>query len=259
MTTEAEIVQYNQKAWDHEVESANPWTIPVSPEEIQAAREGNFSLLLTPGKPVPADWFPPLRGCRLLCLASGGGQQGPILAAAGAQVTMFDNSPKQLAQDRLVAQREKLSIKLVEGDMADLSVFEDAGFDFIFHPVANCFVPHIRPVWREAFRVLAPGGTLIAGFVNPVQYSFDQELAEQGIYQVKYSLPYSDLTSITEEERIKRFKDAPLEFSHTLEDQIGGQLDAGFHLTGLYEDYWVEKKIRDYMPSFIATRALKPS
>jgi len=31
------------------------------------------------------------------CLASGGGQQGPVLAAAGAHVTVFDNSPRQLA------------------------------------------------------------------------------------------------------------------------------------------------------------------
>jgi len=173
-------------------------------------------------------------------------------------VTVFDNSPKQLAQDRLVAEREHLDIRPVEGDMADLSAFEDASFDFIFHPVSNCFVPEILPVWREAFRVLAPGGTLVAGFLNPVQYTFDNDLAEQGIYQVKYSLPYSDLTSISEEDRLRLFKDDPLEFSHTLEEQIGGQLQAGFHLVGFFEDTCEEDKIKEYMPTFIATRALKP-
>lgn len=259
MHSHEEIRQFNKKAWDHEVEIGNPWTIPVAGEEIKAARSGKFRILLTPTKPVPHSWFPNLKDCRVLCLASGGGQQGPILAAAGARVTVFDNSPKQLAKDQLVAEREKLEIRLVEGDMADLSVFNEGSFNFIVHPISNCFAPDVRPVWREAYRVLSPGGTMIAGFMNPVQYSFDYELAEQGIYQVKYSLPYSDLTSIPEEERLRLFKDVPLEFSHTLDDQIGGQLDAGFHLTGFYEDYWEDEKIKDYMPTFIATRALKPS
>ena len=258
MTDTLDIPQFNKKAWDHEVEIQNPWTVPVSAQEIVQAREGRFQLLLTPTKPVPMSWYPELHGCRVLGLASGGGQQGPILAAAGAQVTVFDNSPKQLAQDRLVAEREHLDMRLVEGDMADLSVFEDASFDFIFHPVSNCFVQEILPVWREAYRVLAPGGTLVAGFMNPVLYTFDIELAEQGIYHVKYSLPFSDLASISEEERLRWYANDPLEFSHTLEEQIGGQLASGFHLIGFNEDVWEEDKINEYMPTFIATRALKP-
>jgi ubiquinone/menaquinone biosynthesis C-methylase UbiE len=259
MKTRKDITQYNKKAWDREVELGNPWTVPVTPQEIAAAREGQFRLLLTPLKSVPAAWFPPMRGCRVLCLASGGGQQGPILAAAGAQVTVFDNSPKQLERDRMVAQREHLEIRLVEGDMADLSVFDDASFDFIVHPISNCFIPEVRPVWREAYRVLVPGGTLIAGFMNPVEYTFDLDLYDQGIYHVKYSLPFSDLTSISEEERLRRYPHEPVEFSHTLEEQIGGQLEAGFHLIGFYEDYRDDEHIKDFMPTFIATRALKPA
>src|SRR5205085_1973198 len=100
------------------------------------------------------DWFPPVAGLEVLCLASGGGQQGPILAAAGARVTVFDNSPNQLAQDRLVADREGLALETVRGDMADLAAFPDARFDLIVHPCSNMFVPDVRPVWREAFRVL---------------------------------------------------------------------------------------------------------
>ena len=259
MRTRAEITQYNKQAWNHEVEIGNLWTIPVSPEEVSSARRGSFRILLTPLKAIPQNWFPPLQGCRVLCLASGGGQQGPLLAAAGASVTVFDNSPRQLDRDRQVAEREALSIRLVEGDMVDLSEFGDASFDFIVHPISNCFIPDVRPVWKEAYRVLAPGGTLIAGFMNPVEYTFDQDLYEQRIYQVKYSLPYSDLTSITDEERQRRFPDDPLEFSHTLEEQIGGQLEAGFHLIGFYEDYRDDEAIKNFMPTFIATRALKPA
>jgi len=195
----------------------------------------------------------------VLCLASGGGQQGPILAAAGANVTVFDNSPRQLAQDRFVAERDSLELATIEGDMADLLMFPDESFGLIVHPVSNLFVPDVRPVWAEAFRVLRPGGALLAGFANPVIYLFDDELAERGTLQVKHSLPYSDLLSLSEEER-QRYMDEgwPLEFGHTLEDQIGGQLEAGFVITGFYEDVHPGTPLANYAPSFIATRALKP-
>src|SRR5271165_1495009 len=136
MSTHEEILTYNRRAWDRQVERGNPWTVPATAEEVARARSGNWRIVLTPTKPVPADWFPPLVGVDVLCLASGGGQQGPILAAAGAKVTVFDNSPAQLAQDRMVADREALTIETRQGDMADLSVFPDECFDLIVHPVS---------------------------------------------------------------------------------------------------------------------------
>lgn len=126
-----DVCNHNRAAWDRNVETQNPWTQPVGREIVERARQGQFELFLTPTKPVPLDWFPELSGTPTLCLASGGGQQGPLLAAAGALVTVFDNSPKQLGQDCLVAEREGLSIDTVEGDMADLSAFSDATFDLV--------------------------------------------------------------------------------------------------------------------------------
>ena len=49
----------------------------------------------------------------------------------------------------------------------------------------------------------------------------------------------------------------PLEFSHTLEDQIGGQIDAGFVIAGFYEDRHRDDPIAAFMPTYIATRAIK--
>jgi SAM-dependent methyltransferase len=171
---------------------------------------------------------------------------------------VFDLSPQQLAQDRYVAGREGLTLTTVEGDMADLSAFADASFDLIVHPCSNLFVPEVRPVWREANRVLRPGGTLLAGFCNPALYLFDQKLADEGVLQVRHKLPYSDLTSLPPDElQIYLEEEQPLEFGHTLEDQIGGQLDAGLVLTGLYEDGWPGMALADYMPIFLATRAVK--
>src|SRR5687767_11224728 len=125
MGTPDEVLDYNRHAWDRQVERGNRWTLPVGPEEVARARRGDWRIVLTPTKPVPADWFPPLSGLEVLCLASGGGQQGPILAAAGAKVTVYDNSPNQLAQDHLVADREALALETVRGDMADLHAFCD--------------------------------------------------------------------------------------------------------------------------------------
>jgi SAM-dependent methyltransferase len=168
MAEDFDPVAHNRAAWDREVESGNEWTTPVGPEVIARARGGDWSVVLIGYQPVPRDWFPAdLAGVPLLGLASGGGQQGPVLAAAGARVTVFDNSPRQLARDEEVAAREGLAIATVLGDMRDLSAFPDASFEVVFNPVSNLFCPDLAPVWREAARVLAPGGVLMAGFMNP--------------------------------------------------------------------------------------------
>jgi SAM-dependent methyltransferase len=195
----------------------------------------------------------------VLCLASGGGQQGPILAAAGANVAVFDNSPRQLEQDRLVAERDGLRIRTVQGDMRDLSAFADASFDLVFHPVSNLFCPEVPPVWRECFRVLRAGGSLLAGFMNPDLFIFDREAEdERGELVVRHSLPYSDLTHMGADERARFVGDGPLEYSHTLTDQIGGQLAAGFVVTHFAEAPHHENITAQYMPGYYATRAVKP-
>jgi hypothetical protein len=80
---------YNQEAWDRQVESGNEWTVPVGPDVVEAARRGQWEVLLTETKPVPSAWFPEMAGAVVLCLASGGGQQAPVFAAAGAKVTVL--------------------------------------------------------------------------------------------------------------------------------------------------------------------------
>lgn len=258
-----DVRAYNRTAWDRQVVEGNPWTLPVGPEVIAAARHGEWQVILTATKPVPQSWFPAMAGCDVLCLASGGGQQAPTFAAAGARVTVFDNSPRQLAQDRLVANRENLAIRTVEGDMADLGVFADSTFDLVFHPVSNVFAAAVRPVWREAHRVLRPGGVLLAGFMNPDIYIFDRDAIDRrGVLKVSHRLPYSDAENLAEEQLRHQVENGwPLEHSHSLEDQIGGQCDAGLVITALYEDRF-PPEMHDlpsrYMPTFIATRAIRP-
>jgi SAM-dependent methyltransferase len=254
-----DIRAFNRKAWDRQVEQGNMWTKPVSSDEVAAARRGDWKVVLTPVKPVPREWFGQLAGRDVLCLASGGGQQGPIMAAAGARVTVLDNSPRQLGQDRMVAERDGLEIATVEGSMMELSMFEDESFDLIFHPVSNGFVPDVRPVWREAYRVLRHGGVLLAGITNPLVYMFDMNKLEQGELEVRWSIPYADIESLSEEQ-LKAFEEKgdPLEWSHTLESQIGGQTEAGFLIAGFYEDIDPGDPLEKITPTFIATRAIKP-
>jgi len=256
-----DIRTYNRDAWNKEVEDGNPWTIPVNHESIQLARQGTWEIVLTPSIPVPRSWFPEFSQKPVLCLACGGGQQAPILAAAGGLVTVLDNSPRQLEMDRMVAEREHLELKIIEGDMRDLSIFPDNSFYLVFHPVSNVFVPEIRSMWKEVFRVLCPGGVLLSGFANPINYIFDfQKIDQENKLEVKYPLPYSDLNNMPEDQLMEFMQSRkPLEFSHTFNDQIGGQLDAGFVITGFFEDRDPEGLIDRYMPTFFAMRAEKPN
>jgi SAM-dependent methyltransferase len=259
MAENIDPVAHNRAAWDREVDSGNEWTQPVGPDVTARARAGDWSVVLIGYQPTPRDWFPAeLAGAAVLCLASGGGQQGPVLAAAGAEVTVFDNSSRQLARDEEVAARDGLALRTVLGDMRDLSVFPDASFDLVFNPVSNVFCPELAPVWREAFRVLRPGGILLAGFMNPDIFIFDVAvLDERGELVVRHPLPFSTL-DLTDAERRRAFGDGPIEYSHSLTEQLGGQLAAGFRLTHLVEAPHHADATARFMPGYIATRAVKP-
>ena len=255
-----DVAAHNREAWNKQSKVGNRWCQPVSSDEIHAARQRRWTVILTPNKSVPSEWFGNVKGKTVLCLASGGGQQAPILAAAGAEVTSFDNSDEQLAKDRLVAERDSLVLDTVHGDMANLSAFNDERFDLIFHPVSNVYVENLKPVWKECFRVLRWNGSLLSGFINPMFFLFDHEEAEEtGVLQVKHSLPYSDLKSLPEERKEKITKEGlAYEFGHTLEDQ-GGQLAAGFVICDLYEDGWDDKAtpLNKFRSLYFATFARK--
>jgi SAM-dependent methyltransferase len=250
---------YNQHAWNNMVERHAEFTQPANAEQIEAARQGFWQIYLSPGRPVPRTWFPELLNKDVLCLGAGGGQHAPILAAAGARLTVVDLSPRQLEQDRKIAEEEGLFIQTVEGDMASLSPLPDGGFDLIVQPVSNLYVSELAPLWSECYRVLRSGGVLIVGFMNPVFYIFDRELMdEEGKLQVRHSLPYSDLTSLSPQERQDLLENNwPLEWSHTLEEQIGGQIAAGFAITAFSEDRDERNALSEYLNIYCATRAIK--
>ena len=257
-----DLIEHNRAAWNRESAAGSAWSTPVSAELLEAARAGHWQVILTPTQPVPREWFGELRGRQVLCLASGGGQQAPILAAAGATVLSFDLSDEQLRKDREIAVREGLPLTTLRGDMRDLSALASAQFDLVFHPVSNVFVPDVMPVWRECFRVLKPGGRLLTGFMNPWMFLFDHDEAERsGVLTVRHCLPYAEPDSLQADARAAwQASGRAAEFSHSLQAQIGGQLQAGFHLVGLYEDHWNDEAtpLNRHAPLALATCALKP-
>lgn len=242
----------NAKTVDQWVADGWEWGTPIDHETFVRAQQDDWQMLLTPTKPVPRSWFCPLRGAHVLGLASGGGQQMPIFAAAGAHCTLLDYSSAQLASDEAVACREGYAIELVRADMTLPLPFPDETFDLIFHPVSNCYVEDVYPVWRECYRVLKPGGILLAGLDNGVGYAFNNE----GTALVQ-KLPYNPL----KDERL--YKEAlasgdGIQFSHSIEEQIGGQLQAGFRLEDVYQDTDGQGNLHDHgVPTFWATRAVK--
>jgi len=256
-----DILEYNSKAWETLTEKKDRWTVPVDSDTIARARKGNWSIQLTSVKPAPRNWFPDsLNGLNILCLAAGGGQQGPILAAAGVRVTELDYSEKQLAQDRFVAERENLSLNTIRADMQDLCMLTDESFDMVVNPCSNVFAENVLKVWKEASRVLKPGGILLAGFINPFGFIFDLEDYENGKLTPRHSIPYSDVRDLpaAELESLLTGKNQPVCFGHTLQDQIQGQLDAGLILTGFLEDSMGEgDPLTGLIDVLIATRAIK--
>ena len=251
-----DYTKLNSEAWDRWVEEGIEWGIPIDHTTYEKAKAGVFDVLLTPCVPVPHQWFLPFAGCRILGLASGGGQQMPLFTAMGANCTVFDNSNRQLESERLGARREEYEIELIRGDMTKPLPFADESFDLIFHPVSNCYVEEILPIWKECARVLRPGGVLLAGFDNGLNFLFDSDEQEPLILQ--NPLPFNPLKNPAYFEQLRR-DDAGVQFSHSLTEQLGGQLAAGLMITDLYEDRCApgEGCLRNYVPQFMATRAVK--
>jgi SAM-dependent methyltransferase len=251
-----DYTETNARTIDRWVAEGWEWGQPISHEDYVQARRGEWEVLLTPCRPVPKSWFPDLRGAKVLGLASGGGQQMPVFSALGAVCTVLDYADAQLAGEQQVAEREGYQIELVKADMAKPLPFAGGRFDLIFHPVSNVYIEEVCPLWRECFRVLRSGGILMAGLDNGLNFLIDDS-EDGGTLAVTERLPFNPLKDPALHEKLQR-SDSGIQFSHSAEEQIGGQLKAGLILKDLYEDYNNAGRLKDYAPTYWATLAVKP-
>ena len=72
---------------------------------------------------------------RILCLGAGGGRHGPMLANAGARVTVVDISPEMLRLDEELAEARGLQVETVATSIDDLSMLPAAEYDAVMQPV----------------------------------------------------------------------------------------------------------------------------
>ncbi|MBE5804593.1 MAG: class I SAM-dependent methyltransferase [Clostridiales bacterium] len=228
---------------DRLVERGVDWSACATPEQIARARSGRLELLFGCDSAVPAEWLGDVRGKKVLCLAGAGGLQAPLLAGAGAEVTVLDLSQRMLDKDRAVAAREGLTIDIQHGNMCDLTRFEDESFDLVLNPPSLFYVPDVKPVFCEVYRVLKRGGCFIMCASNPIAYVCEYD-ATLGCYKAVNRMPYCSMDHDDLDEWV--------EFGHTMESYIGGQIACGFVISG-----YVERQMEDITELYFMTKGEK--
>lgn len=216
-------VGHNRSAWNQMARQRNRFARP--------ARDEDF---VDPLRSVDGPgWLGgDIKGKRVLCLAAGGGRQGPIYAAAGGIVTVLDISGEMLELDRQVAHQRNLEIRVVEQSMDDLTCFDAESFEIVIQPVSTCYVPDILNVYRQIARVMAPGGVYISQHKQPVSLQVDSQGGSayrlDAHYYRREPLPPAQTASLVREA-------GTLEYIHRWQELIGGMCSAGFAIEDLTE------------------------
>lgn len=79
---------------------------------------------------------------------------------------------------------------------------------------------------------------------------------EKGRLELKYSIPYADIDHL-DDPKVKEVAEAEgFSWGHTLEEQIQGQISAGFVIAGFYEDRGCAL-LDQYINTSMATKAVK--
>lgn len=174
-------------------------------------------------------------GKRVLCLAGGGGRHGPLLARAGAHVTVFDLAPEMLAIDRRLADANGLALTVVPGSIDDLPAhFPAAVFDVVVQPVCTSYVRDLGPVHAGLAHVLRPGGLLVAQHKQPASLQAHAVIGGGAWSLQSFAVDGLPLPPV---EGHEHREEGMQEFLHTLEALIGGLCRAGFVIEDLEEPH----------------------
>ncbi len=218
-------LDHNRRGWDGLAAEGHVFCRPPSEAEFQqplATLDGQGWL--------GAD----LTGTRVLCLGAGGGRQGPLYAAAGAEVTVVDISDRQLDVDRRVAAERRLAVRLVRTSMEDLSMLADASFDIVAQPVSSCYVPRLDRLFAEIGRVLRCQGLYVSQHKTPTSLQVNANISTAGwvletAYYHQGPLPPAARSRIRET--------GTIEYLHRWESLLGGLCRHGFVIEDVAEPW----------------------
>ena len=214
--------EHNRRAWDAMVRNKQRFAQPANDRDFAAAI----------AELDPAGWLGELTGKRVLCLAAGGGRQGPIYAALGAEVTVVDISGAQLELDRNVAAERKLELRTVNTSMDDLSMFRQCEFDCVVQPVSTCYVPNVQETFSQISRVICPGGIYVSQHKQPTSLQTSTRMGPDGYWLAE---PYYRNSSLPAIAGSLHREEGTLEYLHRWEELIGGMCRAGFVIEDLVE------------------------
>ena len=232
-----ELANFNKERWEALVAAGVEYGRPMLDLDKASARAWIADQALLPDEAIDA-----LAGKDVLVLAGGGGQQSAALSVLGAKVTVMDITEGQLAGDRQAAAHYGYEARIEQGDMRDLSRFEEDAFDFVWQPYSINFVPDYRPVIDGVARVLRPEGLYRLDMENP----FSGSIWEDSWYEKGYTLnkPYEDGSEhlfpdphwdVTAADGSRKRIVGPREFQHTLGPLLTYLADLGFVLKGMWE------------------------
>ena len=180
-----------------------------------------------------------LQGCRVLCLAAGGGRHGVLYAAAGAEVTVVDISSEMLRLDREVTAARGLNVRTIQASMDAMPMLCDGEFDLVVQPVSTCYIPDVAAVYAEVARVLANGALYISQHKTPTSLQADLIPSPSGYELIE---PYYRLGPLPDVAESPHREQGMREYLHRWEQLIGGLCRAGFVIEDLMEPIHGEPK-----------------
>lgn len=217
--------EHNRRAWDALVRNKQRFTTPAPDDDLRDPL----------GTSDPLGWLGgSVAGKRLLCLASGGGRQSAIYAAAGALVTVVDLSPEMLAIDRQVAAERGLNVTTIEASMDDLSALAAVSFDIVLQPVSTCYLPDVAAVYREVARVMVPGGLYLSQHKQPTSLQASATPTPGGYEVTELYFRQGPLPAVVGSQHRE---EGTLEFLHRWEELLGGLCRAGFVIEDVVEPF----------------------
>lgn len=235
--TDEELIQYNKARWEALARANVVFSRPF----LTLTRDNARDVI------DPKDLLRDVRGKDVLCLASGGGQQSAAFALLEANVTVFDLSETQLQRDQETAAYYNVTIKTVQGDMSDLSCFENDSFDIIWHAFSLNFVPDVRRIFKEVARVLRVDGLYRMQYHNPFLSGLEESHWSGEGYLLKH--PYVDGAEIIFEEPYWEIEqedgsielvEGPKEYRHALSTVTNELIKRGFVILGIWEEPQVD-------------------